>query len=78
MALTDERLREVALVYLSEASKGAAKAMSRVAERYDKPEQTVRQWVARARRDGWLAPGIRGRPMVEAGPRLVAESAREC
>ncbi len=71
--LTQELLRDVALAFIEETEPGKDKrAMQRLAERFGRPEETVRNWVTRARRDGWLAPGSKGRIGAEAGPRLRA------
>lgn len=49
-------------------------AIRRMAEEYGRPEETVRTWVSRARRDGWLGPSVKGRAGAEMGPRLVARA----
>ncbi|MGA5371405.1 hypothetical protein ACPCSD_10035 [Streptomyces griseoincarnatus] len=73
-AMTDDFLRDVALSYLRETSPGQPQgATRRLAEAYGRPEQTIRTWVARARKEGWLGPSARGRAGAEPGPRLRAE-----
>jgi len=70
--LRPELVREVALAYIEENAPGSPPgAMKRLAERFGKPEETVRNWVTRARRDGWLGPSTKGRAGAEPGPRLV-------
>lgn len=70
--LTQELLRDVAVAYIEENAPGRpAGAMRRIAERFGKPEETVRNWVTRARRDGWLGPSVKGRAGAEPGPRLA-------
>lgn len=70
-ALSDELLRSVAVSYLSETAPGRpAGAVKRMAQEFDRPEETVRSWVARARKAGWLGPSVKGRAGAEPGPRL--------
>lgn len=72
-ALTDDLLRQVAMAFIDETGPGKdRKALQRVAQRFDRPEGTVRGWIARARQEGWLAPGSKGRIGAESGPRLRA------
>ncbi|WP_327069241.1 hypothetical protein [Kitasatospora sp. NBC_01302] len=69
--ITPALLREVATAYLEETGPGVPSgAMKRMAERFGRPEETVRTWVTRARKDGWLGPGAKGRTGAEPGPRL--------
>lgn len=70
--LSDELIADVAVAYLEETLPGKGSgATKRLAERFERPEETVRAWVARARRDGWLGPGSKGRPGAAPGPRLL-------
>lgn len=70
--LTARLLREVAVLYIAENAPGKPSgAMKRVADHFGKPEQTMRNWVKRARRDGWLGPSVKGRTGALPGPRLV-------
>ncbi|MFH9225934.1 hypothetical protein [Streptomyces lydicus] len=70
--ITSDLLREVATAYLEETAPGApAGAMKRMAGRFNRPEETLRTWVTRARKDGWLGPSAKGRAGAEPGPRLV-------
>lgn len=74
--LSDDHLRDVALTYLEETGPGKAKKpLERMAAKYGKPEETVRTWVARARKAGWLGPALKGRAGSEPGPRMLAEMA---
>ncbi|MFF7734599.1 hypothetical protein [Streptomyces sp. NPDC007984] len=73
-AMTDSFLRDVALSYLRETAPGKPQgATRRLAEAYGRPEQTIRTWIARARKEGWLGPSAKGRAGAEPGPRLRAE-----
>lgn len=70
--ITDEKLRELAEAYLAETAEGKpARPLARIAKRFDRPEETVRTWLARARKEGWLAPGVKGRAGGEPGPKLL-------
>lgn len=73
-AMTDGFLRDVALSYLRETAPGEPQgATRRLAEAYGRPEQTIRTWIARARKEGWLGPSAKGRAGAEPGPKLRAE-----
>ncbi len=70
-ALTDDLLRDIAVRYLIETLPGQPPgAMKRMSARFGRPEETIRTWVGRARRDGWLGPSVKGRAGAEPGPRL--------
>ena len=72
-AITDDHLRRVATTYLEETAPDADPgALARMARHFGRPEGTVRTWVKRARSDGWLGPGAKGRPGCEPGPRLLS------
>ncbi|MFC8265387.1 hypothetical protein ACFUIZ_06650 [Streptomyces cinereoruber] len=72
--MTDGFLRDVALSYLRETAPGMPRgATRRLAEAYGRPEQTVRTWLSRARKEGWLGPSAKGRAGAEPGPRLQGE-----
>jgi hypothetical protein len=45
---------------------------NRIAEKYDRSPETVRQWFRRLTRDGWLEPRERGQSVWLPGPRLRA------
>lgn len=71
--ITSDLLREVALTYLQETAPGAPPGgMKRMGERFGRPEETIRTWVTRARKDGWLGPSAKGRAGAEPGPKLMA------
>ncbi|MEV6679438.1 hypothetical protein AB0N09_21675 [Streptomyces erythrochromogenes] len=70
--ITDDLLRQLADAYLEETAEGKpAGALRRVATRFDRPTETIRTWLARARKEGWLAPAVRGRAGGEPGPKLL-------
>jgi hypothetical protein len=66
--------RDVALEYLEIYEGGSRTVLKELAERRGIPRQTVRDWVARARQIGYLAPGKQGRAGGTPGARLIAES----
>ncbi|MGV9707449.1 hypothetical protein [Streptomyces sp. NPDC003483] len=69
--LTDDFLRDVAISYLRETAPGRPRgATRRLAETYGRPEETIRTWIGRARRAGWLGPSAKGRAGAEPGPKL--------
>jgi hypothetical protein len=70
-ALSEELLRAVAVSYLAETAPGRPTgAVKRMAKEFGRPDETVRSWIARARKSGWLGPSVRGRAGAEPGPRL--------
>ncbi|WP_225840298.1 hypothetical protein [Streptomyces sp. NK08204] len=72
-ALPDDLLKKVAEAYLRETAHGRPPgAVKRLAAEFDRPEETVRSWIARARSRGWLGPSRQGRRGAEPGPRLTA------
>lgn len=72
-AVTEDRLRAVAEAYLAETAPGKpAHPLGRLAEQFGSPQETVRTWISRARREGWLAPGVKGRAGGEPGPKLLS------
>lgn len=72
--LSDELLIEVAEAYIHQAGRGRG-ALSRMAEIFDRPEATVRDWIAQARRRGYLAPTKPGRRGAAPGPNLPVTAA---
>lgn len=72
--LSDELLIEVAEAYIHEAGRGRG-ALNRMSEIFDRPEATVRDWIAQARRRGYLAPTKPGRRGAAPGPNLPAVAA---
>jgi hypothetical protein len=71
--LSDELLIDVAETYIREASRGRG-AISRMAQSFDRPEATVRDWISIARRRGYLAPTKPGRRGAAPGPQLPKPS----
>lgn len=69
--LQESTLEEVAHAYLEEAPTGVG-LLKRLAKRFDRPEATVRDWIAAARREGYLTPAVPGKRGAGPGPRLVA------
>lgn len=71
--VTDEQLRALAEEYLAETAEGKpGRPVARIAQKLSKPEETVRTWLARARKEGWLASGVKGRAGGEPGLKLLA------
>lgn len=71
--LSDDLLRQVAEAYLRETAPAQPPgAMGRLAAEFDRPEETMRSWITRARARGWLGPSRKGRRGAEPGPRLTA------
>lgn len=69
--LEDELLIEVSDAYIAEAAKGKG-AIRRLAQEFDRPEPTVRDWISTARRRGFLAATAPGRRGAARGPNLPA------
>lgn len=67
--LADDLLEQVARAYLEEAPAGTG-LTHRLAERFGRPEPTVRDWVAAARERGYLSPARPSRRGAAPGPRL--------
>ncbi|MFP1153592.1 hypothetical protein ACK280_15980 [Mycobacterium sherrisii] len=67
--LSDELLIDVAETYVWEAGRGRG-ALRRMSEVFDRPEATIRDWIAIARRRGYLAPTKPGRRGAAPGPNL--------
>lgn len=72
--LSDELLVEVAEAYIWEAGRGRG-ALKRMAEIFDRPEATIRDWIALARRRGYLAPTKPGRRGAAPGHNLPTTTA---
>ncbi len=68
--LPDDLLADVAQAYLQEAAVGAG-LTRRLSERFDRPEATVRDWIAATRRRGYLSDAVPGRRGATPGPRLA-------
>ncbi len=70
-----EHYRRIARAYLTLVQGESSKhAMQRLAEAENRPVETVRTWVARARRDGFLSRTRQGLAGAEPGPNLEEES----
>lgn len=67
--LPESTLIDVAKAYLEEAPAGPG-LLRRLSRRFDRPEPTIRDWVAAARREGYLTPAAAGRRGAGPGPRL--------
>ncbi|MFT9670524.1 hypothetical protein ACMZ5F_11345 [Streptomyces rhizosphaericola] len=76
--MSDTLLRRVAEEYLKEARPGSPpRPWERMAVTFGRPPETVRTWVSRARKAGWLAGGVRGRLGAGPGPRMLGYQAGE-
>jgi hypothetical protein len=65
-----DHYRRIALLALEIHDKGHHDVVKELAAREDRPYQTVRDWVRRARELGFLKPAQRGRSQWVAGPKL--------
>lgn len=74
--MTDEVLRDVARAYLEECASNGRGVTGRMQDRFGRPQGTILTWITRARREGWLGPGVRGRLGAEPGPKLIAWAAK--
>lgn len=72
--IPDETLTAVAYAYLEEAPAGVG-LLRRLSRRFDRPEPTVRDWIATARREGFLTAAVPGKRGAAPGPRLTSASA---
>ncbi|WP_329453169.1 hypothetical protein OG894_41960 (plasmid) [Streptomyces sp. NBC_01724] len=68
-ALDDALLHRVAHAYLREAVSGPG-LTRRLAEEFDRPEPTIKDWIKAARDRGYLSPAIPGRRAAGPGPLL--------
>lgn len=71
--LPETTLIDVAHAYLEEAAAGVG-LLKRLSQRFDRPEPTIRDWIAGARREGYLTPATAGKRGAGPGPRLQASS----
>jgi hypothetical protein len=69
--LEDALLADVARAYLREAAAGPG-LIRRLSQHFDRPEPTIRDWVAAARTRGLLSNAVPGRRGAAPGPRLKA------
>ncbi|WP_198519597.1 hypothetical protein [Microbacterium sp. BR1] len=72
--LPDETLAAVAHAYLEEAPAGVG-LLKRLSQRFNRPEPTVRDWIATARREGFLTAAVPGKRGAAPGPRLTSATA---
>ncbi|MFG1916161.1 hypothetical protein [Micromonospora sp. NPDC048898] len=68
--LSDELLEDVALAYLEEAKRGRG-LTARLAARFDRPNETIRDWIHACRKRGYLSQGTIGRRGAQPGERLL-------
>jgi hypothetical protein len=68
--LPDELLEDVALAYLEEAKYGPG-LTARLAARFDRPNETIRDWIHACRKRGYLSQGTTGRRGAQPGERLL-------
>lgn len=74
--LSDEHIKSVAEAYLAATAPGVGGGViASLSKDFGRPAATIQHWIKRARRDGWLGPGVKGRSGAEPGPRLIAERA---
>jgi hypothetical protein len=70
-ALADAHLARIARAYLRKQADGYSRGiLLALAEEEGRPRDTIRDWVAKARRRGFLSPGTQGRAGALPGPRL--------
>ena len=74
--LSDDLLHKVAIAYLEEQHHGPH-LMARVAERFGTSETRARDWVRRARQEGFLTAAGQGRKGALPGPRFTAQMIQE-
>jgi hypothetical protein len=67
--LDDALMADVARAYLRQAPAGPG-LIRRLAQHFDRPEPTIRDWVAAARTRGFLSSAVPGRRGAAPGPRL--------
>lgn len=72
--IPDETLAAVAHAYLEEAPAGVG-LLKRLSQRFARPEPTVRDWIATARREGFLTAAAPGKRGAAPGPRLTTAPA---
>ncbi len=68
--LPDDLLEDVAWAYLEEAKRGRG-LTRRLAVRFDRPDETIRDWIHACRIRGYLSPGVTGRRGAQPGERLM-------
>lgn len=73
--LSADLLERVARAYLDESTGGPG-LLRRLSVRFDRPEATVRDWIAAARAAGYLTPARHGRRGAGPGPQLAMKAQR--
>lgn len=68
--LSDELLERVAWAYLEEAKRGRG-LTRRLAVKFGRPNETIRDWIHACRTRGYLSPGTTGRRGAQPGERLI-------
>ena len=70
--LPDKLLHDVAIAYVEEVSSPSRQEglLARLGQRFDRPPETVRDWVRIARREGFLPQTKRGAKTTTLGPRF--------
>lgn len=71
--LSADLLAQVAHAYLDETAAGAG-LLRRMADRFGRPEATIRDWIGAAREAGYLTPARPGRRGAGPGPRLTEKA----
>ncbi len=74
--LPEDLLEDVAWAYLEEAKRGRG-LTRRLAVRFDRPEETIRDWIHACRIRGYLSPGVTGRRGAQPGERLLVSDNKE-
>ena len=74
--LSDQLLIEVARAYLDESRFGSG-LTRRLAEQFDRPEPTIRDWITAARRRGFLGQTTPGRRGATPGPNLPPRTSQD-
>jgi hypothetical protein len=70
--LPADLLKQVANAYLEESPTGPG-LLRRLSGRFERPEATIRDWIAAARAAGYLTPARHGRRGAGPGPRLAGK-----
>ncbi|MCS7007393.1 MAG: hypothetical protein RMM28_09350 [Thermoleophilia bacterium] len=70
-SFSDPFFEQLARECLKDYAKNGPGVIPRIARRHNRPEETVRQWIRRATREGWLQPRQPGEPVWLPGPRLA-------
>ncbi len=71
-AQSPSHYRDTALLYIGLLPSYGQRVIKEMAQRLDRPRNTISTWVRRAREDGWLTRSTQGKAGGEPGPRLIA------